>query len=80
MNTQQALEWIAGVFEEPVSNIAADTARSAIIGWDSLGTLTLIAALDEQFDVHLSQKDIDAMKGVSDVLDLLRRNGKLEQG
>lgn len=80
MKTQQALEWIAGVFEEPADRITADTERAAIIGWDSLGTLTLIAALDDQFDVHLSQKDIDAMQSVRDVLDLLRRNGKLEEG
>jgi acyl carrier protein len=80
LKTQEALEWIAGVFEEPADRISADTMRPEILGWDSLGTLTLIAALDEQFDVHLSQKDIDAMNGVRDVLDLLRRNGKLEEG
>lgn len=80
MKTQEALEWIAGVFEEPKGRVTADTERSDILGWDSLGTLTLIAALDEQFDVHLAQADIDSMKGVRDVLDLLRRNGKLEEG
>ena len=80
MKTQQALEWIAGVFEEPADRITPETKRDAIIGWDSLGTLTLIAALDDEFDVHLTQKDIDAMQGVQDVLDLLSRNGKLEAG
>ena len=80
LKTQEALEWIAGVFEEPVEKITPETLRQDILGWDSLGTLTLIAALDERFDVHLTEKDIDAMKRVGDVLDILSRNGKLEQG
>jgi len=80
LKTQEALVWIAGVFEEPAGRISADTARLDILGWDSLGTLTLIAALDEQFDIHLAQADLDAMQSVRDVLDLLRRNGKLEEG
>ena len=78
MKTPDALNWIAEVFEEPAGRISAETMRKDILGWDSLGTLTLIAALDERFDIHLSEKDIDAMKRVGDVLDILARNGKLE--
>jgi len=78
LKTREALDWIAGVFEEPVDRITVETLRQDILGWDSLGTLTLIAALDERFDVHLTEKDIDAMKRVGDVLEILRRNGKLE--
>jgi len=79
LKTREALDWIAGVFEEPVDRITVETLRQDILGWDSLGTLTLIAALDERFDVHLTEKDIDAMKRVGDVLEILRRNGKLEE-
>lgn len=78
MNAQDAVNWIAEVFEEPVGRISAETLRKAIPGWDSLGTLSLIAGLDERFDVHLSENDIDSMQRVSDILDILRRNGKLE--
>jgi acyl carrier protein len=78
LNTRDALNWIAEVFEEPAGSVSADTPRENIVGWDSLGTLTLIAALDERFDIHLSEKEIDAMKRVSDVLEILRRNGKLD--
>lgn len=77
MNTQEALTWIAGVFEEPAGRLSTDTPRSDIPSWDSLGTLTLIAAFDERFDIHLSEQDIDGMKRVGDVIDILRRNGKL---
>jgi acyl carrier protein len=63
----------------PSGRITAETLRKEIPGWDSLGTLSLIAGLDERFDVHLSEEgDIDGMQRVSDILDILRRNGKLE--
>jgi acyl carrier protein len=78
MKEKEALAWIAEVFEEPAERIRADTSRKDIVGWDSLGTLVLIAALDERADIHLTEKDIDGMQRVGDILEILRRNGKLE--
>jgi acyl carrier protein len=78
MNTQQALGWVSEVFEEAPGRIGAGTARSEIPGWDSLGTLSLIAALDERFDIHLSEQDIEGMQSVGDILDILRRHGALQ--
>lgn len=78
MKTQEALTWIAEVFEHPIEGISAETMRKEIPGWDSLGTLALIAALDERCDIHLSEKDIGGMQRVGDILEILRRNGKLE--
>jgi acyl carrier protein len=80
LKAQDAVNWIAEVFEEPSGRITVDTMRKEIPGWDSLGTLSLIAGLDERFDVHLSETDIDSMQRVNDILDILRRNGKLEDG
>jgi acyl carrier protein len=78
MNTAEALDWIAEVFEESPGRIAATTLRKDIPGWDSLGTLSLIAALDERFDIHLSEQDIEGMQGVADLFDILRRQGALQ--
>jgi len=77
MNTQEALAWITEVFEEPAGRISAATARKDIPGWDSLGTLSLIAALDEKFDIHLGEDEIEAMSSVEDVFTILRRHGAL---
>lgn len=78
MNLQDALAWISEVFEESPGRITPSTARKEIPGWDSLGTLSLIAALDERFDIHLSEQDIEALQSVNDVFDVLRRHGALE--
>jgi len=77
MNIEQALEWIAEVFEESPGRIVTTTLRKEIPGWDSLGTLSLIAALDERFDIHLSEQDIEGMQGVGDLFEILRRAGAL---
>lgn len=80
MNIAEALVWIAEVFEEGPGRIAVDTVRNDIPGWDSLGTLSLIASLDERFNIHLSEQDIEGLKGVTDLLDLLRRHRALQDG
>jgi acyl carrier protein len=77
MNTQEALNWISEIFEEPPGRIDPDTLRDEIAGWDSLGTLSLLAALDERFDIHLSEQDIERLQSVKDIFDLLRRHGAL---
>jgi acyl carrier protein len=77
MQIDEALNWIAEVFEERPGRINAQTLRNDIPGWDSLGTLSLIAALDERFDIHLSEENIEGMKSVSDLLDILRSHGAL---
>ena len=73
----EALAWISEVFEEPAGRIGAGMMRDEIPGWDSLGTLSLIAALDERFDIHLSEQEIEALNSVADVFAILRRQGAL---
>lgn len=77
MNRQEAVAWLAGLFEEPVGNVGEETARESIYGWDSLGTLTLMAEMDEKFDIQLSEKDVAAFLSIGDVVNLLAGRGKL---
>lgn len=79
MNTQDVIAWIAEVFEEPAGRLTPATERKDIAGWDSLGTLSLIAALDEKFDIHLDENEIDAMASVQDIFAVLRRHGQLAE-
>lgn len=78
MNETEALAWIADLFEEPVENIQPDTPREAIDAWDSLGVLNLMAGLDETFDILLEDEDLQSMRSVSDILEILRKHGKLD--
>jgi acyl carrier protein len=77
MNQQEALNWIAELFEESTESITADTPRDKIPAWDSLGTLTLIAGIDETFEIMLEDEDIQNLTCVNDILELLRKHEKL---
>ena len=78
MNETEALAWVADLFEMPVDEITLDTARDDVETWDSLGVLNLMAGLDEEFEILLEDEDLQAIKKVGDILEVLRSHGKIE--
>ena len=77
MSQNEALHWVAELFEESAAGIQPDTSRDAIPNWDSLGVLTLMAGLSERFDITVNADELAEMKRVDDILAVLRRHGKL---
>ena len=77
MTQQEALEWIAKLFDERPERLTPEMNRDDIQAWDSLGVLTLLADLDSDFDIQLSDDEVQGMKTVKDVLEILRRHGTL---
>ena len=77
MNQTDALVWIADLFEEPPEKIQPELKREAIPAWDSLGVLTLMAALDEKFAIVLTEEEMQTMQSIRDIMDVLKRNGKI---
>jgi acyl carrier protein len=77
MALDDALGWIAEMFEEPTENLAPDTPRADIPAWDSLGQLILMSALDQRFGIRLSQAELSGLQSVRDILNLLSRNSRL---
>lgn len=79
MTQADALAWIERLFEVSAGDLTPDTPREEIEAWDSLGVLTLMAALDSDFGIQLSDEQIQGMKSVSDILAILSANGKLAE-
>jgi acyl carrier protein len=77
MTQAEALAWVADAFQESVEKLSIETPRTEIAMWDSLGVLTLMAELDEKFDLVVSDQEMRAMTKVGDILSLLQKNGKL---
>ena len=77
-NLNEALAWVADVFEMPVEKIRPETRRDEIDAWDSLGILTLMARLDEDFQILLAEEEIQQLRGVGDILNLLRKREALK--
>ena len=79
-DTSEILAWVADTFETPAEKIRPETKRAEIDAWDSLGILTLMARMDVDFEVLLTEEEIQQMKSVADILDILRKRGKLVDG
>ena len=77
ITTTESLKWIAELFGEPVEAITQETKREDIPNWDSLGVLTLMADLDEMFEITLSDSQLESIATVGDLLKHLRENGNL---
>ena len=77
MNIQNALACIADVFQEPLEKITPETPREEIPAWDSLGVLTLIAVMDETFDILLEDEQIEKLETVGDIINILIDNNRL---
>ena len=75
MTTDEALHWIAEIFETPPEEVKVTSPRSDIPGWDSLGILSLMAGLDERFNIQIMDKDLGKLQCVNDILDILRQRG-----
>jgi acyl carrier protein len=78
-NLSEALAWVADVFETSAEKIRPETKRGDIDAWDSLGILTLMARLDEDFQILLAEDEIQRLRSVGDILDLLRKRGCLAE-
>ena len=79
MTQRDGVEWIANLFEISPEQLTPDTFRDAISAWDSLGVLTLMASLDTDFGIVLTDDDVLTIKKVGDILDIMRRNGVLTE-
>ena len=77
MTEQEALKWVAELFEEPLENVRPETGQDDIEAWDSLGVLSLIAILDEEFDILLSEEEMQGFQKVDDILKVLKKHGVL---
>ena len=79
LSVDQALGWIADIFEQSPASIRETSQRSDIPAWDSLGQLLLMAALDQRFGIRMTQAELAAVTSVSDILELLSRHGRLRR-
>ncbi len=49
MNTQEAISWIANLFNVDEKDIQIDLPRESLDYWDSMGMLLLMGELDDLF-------------------------------
>ncbi len=64
------------VFENPKLKLSPALAAKDVKNWDSFNHINLIVALEEDFGVSFTTKEIGGMTSVGDLVSLLRKKGK----
>ena len=73
MDTQKALEWITDALGVQGRVVTLDDTRDSLADWDSLGSLLLLARLEEDHKVVISADNIEEINSVKEICDLLEK-------
>jgi acyl carrier protein len=68
-------EVVAKVFQLELDSVTNDMSRDEIEGWDSMGHLSLVTALEEAFKIQISIADAMEMGSVTQIKGMLRKYG-----
>ena len=75
MNRTEILEKLNEVFHDVFDNndivVTEQTNANDIEEWDSLIQITLISAVEDEFDVSFDMKTVVSMKNVGDMIDAI---------
>jgi len=67
----------ADVLQLDPASVTPDSSPQSVETWDSVQHLNLVLALEEQFGVQFEPEEMDSMKNIGAIADLVRRkNGK----
>ncbi len=70
----------AEVFEVDADSVSRSTTAEDIEGWDSMGHLILVQALEERFKITLEMNEMFEIVDAGSVLTVLRRHGVARNG
>ena len=59
------------VFDDDAITVTEETTAADVAGWDSLMHITLIAEVEEEFDMKFPMKSVVCMKNVGDMVDVI---------
>lgn len=75
MNRTEILEKLNEVFHDVFDNndivVTEQTNANDIAEWDSLMHITLVSAVEDEFDVSFDMKTVVSMKNVGDMIDAI---------
>ena len=64
------------VFDDDSIIISPNTTAADIEDWDSLEHINLIAAVEKEFHMRFTMKEVSGMKNVGEMLDIICARGK----
>ena len=80
MNKEEVYSRLTSVFKDVFDDqtivIKDDTTSNDIEGWDSLMHISLISAVEDEFNIRFSMKATTSMKNVGEMVDYILENVK----
>lgn len=74
-NSEKLLTLISEVLKVDKNEINGDTSPHNTKNWDSFNTLTMIIAIENEFNIKLPLEEVVAIKSVKDIKTLLVAKG-----
>jgi len=60
------------IFEDDELLITAESNAATVEDWDSLAHITLIFAIEQEFEIKFALGELEAMKNVGDMVELMQ--------
>jgi acyl carrier protein len=77
MSDNDVMSRVTGVFRSVLANEALSLSRATtaddVDGWDSLMHINLIVAIEREFNIRFTTREITALRNVGDLMDLIAR-------
>jgi acyl carrier protein len=70
---EQVRSVASDIFGIPADRITAESSPETIENWDSMQHLNLVLAIEEKFGVQLDPEDIEKMKNIGAVAELVEK-------
>lgn len=64
------------VFDDPAITVTRKTTAKDIEDWDSLEHITLIGAVEREFRMRFTMKEVSSMKNVGEMADIIASRAK----
>ena len=68
---EKIIKLIAEILQVPTSDVTTETEIGELDEWDSLRNVTIIAELQKQFDITITQDMLMDLENVADIIDLV---------
>lgn len=64
----KVIEIVAKVCETEPANITEESSIGDFAGWDSMGHLTILSNVEEEFDINFEPEEMMDLEDVSDII------------
>ena len=76
MSVSTIIEIFQDILDVKKGTVSLETTSSDIDQWDSVATVNIIVALEEEFGIKFKLKDIQTVKTVQDFVELVQAHKK----